>query len=335
MENFGVDPNAPPVLPPGITGEAWLGTLYKYTKNMRDQLPNLTHPSDEYLTEGAQLFTQDGNPSAGGTSSSPPDAPQEARMVKIERILEEHTQRNTASEIRARQIYIEQRERDRMSRIAKFGHATTKFHCADLFDMETHILDLADHVRHLVPNLAPLVGQPLLNVTDLELRVDSSRTYEEKQLVPMIGMIWKLARFIDDRIHVQQAAGACSVGYTQYYQYKNTQVFGNERFSGSKADKEFWTHDTFDTEKEILKMQAHHKLVANAGGQLPKVLLGANTAQKDNYLLTPRPSKTARNRKQRQAYNKRRKSKAAQQPGAAKPTTTPPATATTVKKNNP
>merc|ERR1712121_357510 len=114
-----------------------------------------------------------------------------------------------------------------------------------------------------------------------------------------------------------------------------TQIFGNERFSGSKADKEFWTDDTFDTEKEILKMQAHHKLVANAGGQLPKVLLGANTAQKDNYLLTPRPSKTACNRKQRQAYNKRRKAKAAQQPGAAKPTTTPPATATTVKKNNP
>merc|ERR1712112_104520 len=302
---------------------------------MRERLLNLTHLTDEYLTEGAQLFSQDGNPSAGGTYSSPPDAPQEARMVKIERILEEHTQRNTASEIRARQIYIEQRERDRMSRIAKFGHATTKFHCADLFDMETHILDLADHVRHLVPNLAPLVGQPLLNVTDLELRVDSSRTYAEKQLVPMIGMIWKLACFIDDRIHVQQAAGACSVGYTQYYQYKNTQVFGNERFSGSKADKEFWTHDTFDTEKEILKMQAHHKLVANASGQLPKVFTGPNTARKDNYFMVPGPSKTARNRKQSQAYNKCRKSKAAQQPGAAKPTTTPPATTTTVKKNNP
>merc|ERR1712121_587338 len=142
------------------------------------------------------------------------------------------------SEIRARQIYIEQRERDRVSRIAKFQQATTKFHCADLFDMKTQILDLADHVRHLVP---------------------------------MIGMIWKLARFIDDRIHMQEAAAACSVGYTQYCHYKNTQIFGNERFSGSKADREFWTHDTFDTEKDILKMQAHHRLVANSGGQLPKV----------------------------------------------------------------
>merc|ERR1711873_200947 len=215
------------------------------------------HPTDAYLAEGAQLFSQDGDPSAGGTSSNPPDAPQEARMVKIERILEEHTQRNTASEIRARQIYIEQRERDRVSRIAKFGHATTKFHCADLFDMETHILDLAEHVRHLVPNLVPLVGQPLLNVTDLELRVNNSHKNEEKQLVPMIGMVWKLARFVDDRIHVQQAAGASSVGYVPFYNYKNYQIFGNEKFSGSKADREYWTHDTLDVEKDILKMQAH------------------------------------------------------------------------------
>merc|ERR1712121_65983 len=227
-----------------------------------------------------------------------------------------------------RQIYIEQRERDRVSRIAKFQQAACKFHCADLFDIETHILDLADHVRHLVPNLAPLVGQPLLNVTDLELRVDNSRTYAEKQLVPMIGMIWKIARFIYDRIHVQEAAGACTVGYTQ--------VFGNEKFSGSKADKEFWTHDTFDTEKDILKMQAHHKLVSQSSGQLPKVYTGSNTARKDNYLMMPSLAKPARNRRQRIAYNKRRKAKAAQQPGAAKPANTPaPATVTAVKKNNP
>ena len=158
----------------------------------------------------------------------------------------------------------------------------------------------------------------------------------EKQLVPMIGMIWKLARFIDDRIHVQEAAGACSVGYTQFYHYKNTQIFGNEKFSGSKADREFWTHDTLDAEKDILKMQAHHKLVQQSAGQLPKVLGGTNAARSDNFLSLSGASKTKRNRKTRQAYNKRRKAKAAQQLGAAKPATTPaPATVTAVKKNNP
>ena len=172
MENLGLDSNAPPVLPKGITGEAWLGTIAKYTQKMRERLPNLTHPTDEYLTEGAQLLSKDRNPSAVGNSSSPLDAPQEARMVKIERILEEHTQRNTASEIRARHNFIKQRERDRKNRIDKFALAAYKVHCADLFDIEMHILDLAEHVRHLVPNLVPLVGQLLFNMTDLELRVD-------------------------------------------------------------------------------------------------------------------------------------------------------------------
>merc|ERR1711873_78067 len=104
MENLGSDPNAPPVLPPGITAEAWLHTLTEYAKKMKNHLPHLKHPTDEYLTEGAQLFFQDGDPSAGGTSSSPPDAPQ----------------------------------------------AAAKFHCADLFDLETQILDLADHVRQIL-----------------------------------------------------------------------------------------------------------------------------------------------------------------------------------------
>ena len=221
MENPGLDSDAPLVLPKGITGKAWLRTITKYANTMRQRLPNVTHPTDEYLTEGAQLLSQDRNPSAVGNSSDHPDAPQEARMVKIERILDEHTQRNTASKIRARQNYIEQQERDRTSRIEKFALKPYQIHCADLFDIETHILDLAEHVWHLVPNLAPLVGQPLLNVTNFELRVDKSRTYTEDQLVPLVGMVWKLARFVDERVHVQQAAGFTKVGYNVFYDYKN------------------------------------------------------------------------------------------------------------------
>ena len=83
-------------------------------------------------------------------------------------------------------------------------------------------------------------------------------------------------------------------------------------------------------------MQAHHKLVAQSSGQLPKVLGANNAARADNFLSLSGPSKTKRNRKTRQAYNKRRKAKAAQQAGAAKPATTPaPTTVPAVKKNNP
>ncbi len=113
MENTGLDSGMPTVLPPGITGEPWLPTITKYANSMRCQLPDVSHPSDEYLTEGAQLLSADRIPSAVGNSSSQSDTLQESRMEKVERMLAEHTKRNTASELRARQVYIDQREKDR------------------------------------------------------------------------------------------------------------------------------------------------------------------------------------------------------------------------------
>ena len=133
---------------------------------MRRQFPEVLHPSDEYLTEGALLLSLGRNLFAVGNSSTQSDTSQESRLEKVERMLVEHTKRNTASELHARQIYIDQREKDRRTRISKFKLKPYQYHCGDLFDIETHILDLAEHARHLVPNLGPLVGQPLLNATD-------------------------------------------------------------------------------------------------------------------------------------------------------------------------
>ena len=79
MENTGLDSGMPTVLPPGITGEAWLRTITQYANSMRRQLPDVSHPSDEYLTEGAQLLSSDRIPSAVGNSSSQSDTLQESR----------------------------------------------------------------------------------------------------------------------------------------------------------------------------------------------------------------------------------------------------------------
>ena len=107
MENTGLDSGMPPVLPPGVTGEAWLRSLTQYVNSMRCQFPEVSHPSDEYLTEGTQLLSLDWNPSAVGNSSSYSDTLQESRMDKVERMLAEHTKWNTASELCARQVYID------------------------------------------------------------------------------------------------------------------------------------------------------------------------------------------------------------------------------------
>ena len=79
--------------------------------------------------------------------------------------------------------------------MAKFSLKLHQYHAGDLFDIEMLILDLAEHARHLIPNLAPFVRQQILNSADFELRVDNSKFYLEDQLVPLIGMIWKVVRF--------------------------------------------------------------------------------------------------------------------------------------------
>ena len=148
MENTGLDSGVPPVLPPGVTGEVWLRSLTQYANSMRQKYPDVSYPSVEYLTEGAKLLSLDRKPFAVGGSSTQLDTSKDLRLGKIERTLDEHTKRNTAIELRARQVYIDQREKDRQVRLSKFKNKVYQYHAGDLFDIETHILDLAEHPRH-------------------------------------------------------------------------------------------------------------------------------------------------------------------------------------------
>ena len=68
---------------------------------------------------------------------------------------------------------------------------------------------------------------------------------------------------MDNRVHLQKAAGTTKVGYNAYYDHKLAHVQGLTDFSGSRADKEYWVHDKLDTEKDILKAKAHEKSLAS------------------------------------------------------------------------
>ena len=125
-------------------------------------------------------------------------------------------------------------------------------------------------------------------------------------------MIWKVVRFVDDRVHLQQAAGVTKVGYNVFYDYKLAQINGNQDFSSTKADREYWTHDTMDAEKDILKVKAHEKLLL-AGNQARGPSGNVNSAAGQNGVPNELSSKTKHNRHQRQLYNKRRKAKKVQQ----------------------
>ena len=89
----------PSVPPTGGSGEA--------------RTPELLSSGD---LDGVKAFLSSQRSLAVGKSSDQPVSTREERLDKIERILDEHTKRNTANELRARQDYLERQEKLRHDR---------------------------------------------------------------------------------------------------------------------------------------------------------------------------------------------------------------------------
>ena len=113
MDVTGLGSDVPTGPPQVVSSEAWLQSLLGYVNTMRRNCPNVTHPLDDWLTDGAHLLSSGQNPSAVGGSSIQPDTSRDQKLEQIERTLDEHTRRNTAIELQARQVYLDQREKDR------------------------------------------------------------------------------------------------------------------------------------------------------------------------------------------------------------------------------
>ena len=82
MENSGLDSDVPTGPPQVVTGEAWLHSLRGYVNTMRQNYPNVSHPSVEYLTAGAKLYSSGRNPSAIGGSSVQLDTSRDLKLEK-------------------------------------------------------------------------------------------------------------------------------------------------------------------------------------------------------------------------------------------------------------
>ena len=115
---------------------------------------------------------------------------------------------------------------------------------------------------------------------------------------------------MDDCVHLQQAAGTTIVGYNAYYDHKLAHIRGLTDFSGSRANKEFWVHDMLDTEKDILKVKAHDKLLSSVSGKGPA---GGGSSSADGGPSQSKSSRSRHNKNQHQLYQKIRKAKKAEQ----------------------
>ena len=90
MDDSGLNASLPSVPPSGGSGEA--------------RTPKLLSLGD---LDGVKAFLSSQHSLAVGKSSDQPASTREERLDKIERILDEHTKRNTANELRAWQDYLE------------------------------------------------------------------------------------------------------------------------------------------------------------------------------------------------------------------------------------
>ena len=93
-------------------------------------------------------------------------------------------------------------------------------------------------------------------------------------------------------------------------------------FSGSRTDKEFWVYDQKDTEKDILKANAHEKSLSSVSRQNPS---GGGSRPAGGESVPGRNTRSKHNKKQCDLYQKCKKAKKAEQrkqaaakaPGAA------------------
>ena len=113
-------------------------------------------------------------------------------------------------------------------------------------------------------------------------------------------------------IHLQQAAWTTKVGYNAFYDHKLAQINGLANYSGTRANREFWTHDQTDTKKEILRIKAHKKQISSVSHTRGQSGNATGTVDRDG---NPRGKsvRTRHNKCQNELYNKRKKAKKAQQ----------------------
>ena len=68
-------------------------------------------------------------------------------------------------------------------------------------------MDFAEHVRVLSPNLVLIIGKPLSAGSQEGMEVDSEVSYTEEQLKPLFEIQGMLHCLVEDRVHLQTAAG--------------------------------------------------------------------------------------------------------------------------------
>ena len=125
-----------------------------------------------------------------------------------------------------------------------------------------------------------------------------------EQIAPLLEMIGKLHCLVDNRIHLQQAAGTTRVGYNTYYSHKIAQINGLANYGGTRATREFLIHDQRETEKVVLDSKAKSKQLSSvhqSKGKSGSASIGSTGGDGDHI---SKSSRSKHNKRQWELYQK-------------------------------
>ena len=148
----------------------WRTGLCDYVSQMRELCPGVDHPDEGWLAKGFAMISLDqgkevatenlqgvsgigGQVPEGGASASPRSLP------AMQRNLDVATTGVASLGLSSRLAPSSQRVKDHLFRVQSFSNKAAKFHAADLFDVQTSVLDSAKTVEGLAPYLTLTVCQ--------------------------------------------------------------------------------------------------------------------------------------------------------------------------------
>ena len=96
-----------------VNREAWITGLVDYVKSMKNYCPDVIHPPDDWLLQGFSMLSSDWGQSATALPTHQGDSAMAQSLEDMCKTLDKYTRRNTATELRARQVHLSQQEKVR------------------------------------------------------------------------------------------------------------------------------------------------------------------------------------------------------------------------------
>ena len=107
-----------------------------------------------------------------------------------------------------------QREKDQKEQLPLFSQSMARFHAMDLFDIQDQIKALSTHVQLCCPQVASHFGSSSVRV-DAPVDSDLPVILAGRQLSNLCQLLDSLSWLVDEKVHIQQMAGASGAGYVQ------------------------------------------------------------------------------------------------------------------------